>query len=397
MKYTKLLNKSLSLKTGTTTLTIIFLAILLTGALISYSIANSIPQAIDKQKNASLNARLIFVSPDDLTWDENELMQLAQRDHVELILSQNQTYWGNTFETDFGQASLEFLGATGSMLPPKIIFGKQEELEKYEVLVPSIITLKNGQRCKGENFIEHGLSITIPSPHYMDANTIDPSKTTYQTVNFEIVGIYDETAQVYLKNQLFTSIDTIESLYAMSNGNRYDFQEPNQTMRLIIDNYKNAQKLEMQLNANGYSASSLSFDYVLLYTVQLGATTICIITVLLSCIIIFFLLRRNIFKNYTNIGLLKVVGYDDPQILKIIAKQSITFFISALCIAILAYSLIYPIMNTALFSVIYLPVFSIYFILGLMVYLLIIPSINIVLLYRQLKRISPIEMLRDEN
>lgn len=55
--------KSLSLHKGIVLLTILLLATLLTGAFINYTLSNSIPQMIEKQKNTNIGARTFLLHP----------------------------------------------------------------------------------------------------------------------------------------------------------------------------------------------------------------------------------------------------------------------------------------------------------------------------------------------
>ena len=89
MEKRMILEKSLSLNKWTTVLTILLLAVLLTGAFICFSISSSIPQSIEKQITTSPNARMLWIIPERLTWEEHELEQLMQREHIELAFSQD--------------------------------------------------------------------------------------------------------------------------------------------------------------------------------------------------------------------------------------------------------------------------------------------------------------------
>lgn len=396
MEKRMILEKSLSLNKWTTVLTILLLAVLLTGAFICFSISSSIPQSIEKQITTSPNARMLWIIPERLTWEEHELEQLMQREHIELAFSQDELYWGNWITTDTGQVSADFFGAAGPMLPEEILLGKKEELQDYEILIPSKLTFEDGSKQKGTDLIGQTFSASINSPTYIDADTIDPSKTTQHKIEFTVVGVYDETARVYSENQLFTTTETIKQLQQLSRGNWYDYNAPNETRILFTDDYARTLALESQLKAEGYIVDAgLFFDYALLYSMQYLTAALCLVVVVFSCVLVFFLLKRNILKKAVDIGLLKIIGYEDKEILKIVAKQTVKLFLFSAILAILCYGCIYPFIDHELFFTIHLPIFSVYFIAGLCAFLLLIPSINICFLARQLKIISPIEIIKE--
>lgn len=109
-------------------------------------------------------------------------------------------------------------------------------------------------------------------------------------------------------------METVKHLSHITNGNLYDFMEPNQTMMLLTDTYTHAQQLGLQLKTEGYDIGmGLIFDYTLLYGIQYLSAVISILTIVLSCCIVFFLLRRNIRKNIPILDLLKIIGYQDKQ------------------------------------------------------------------------------------
>ena len=394
-----ILRKSLSLHKGIVLLTILLLATLLTGAFISYTLSNSIPQMIEKQKNTNIGARILFITPDDLTWEQGEIEQLNQREHIELIFSQEEGYWGNRVDTAEGAINASFLGSVNSMLPQDIILGKSQNLEYYEVLISSKVVFPDGSTADGIDFIGQTCSTSAPCPTYIDAqHHIDESKTTYHTIEFNIVGVYDVTKQVHDENQFFTTMETVKHLSHITNGNLYDFMEPNQTMMLLTDTYTHAQQLGLQLKTEGYDIGmGLIFDYALLYGIQYLSAAISILTIVLSCCIVFFLLRRNIRKKYTDIGLLKIIGYQDKQILKLVAEQCFILFFIAGILAIGGYGSLYPHINNALFAAVYLPIFSTRFLFAAIVFLFVIPGVTLLLLSKQLKKISPIVMLKEED
>ena len=45
--------------------------------------------------------------------------------------------------------------------------------------------------------------------------------------------------------------------------------------------------------------------------VQYLTAALCLVVVVFSCVLVFFLLKRNILKKAVDIGLLKIIGYED--------------------------------------------------------------------------------------
>lgn len=392
-----IIKKSLNIQRKTALITVLFLSFIFIGMFICYSISASIPVLIEKQQTASLGARLLFVAPQDDVWKKNELENLKNHNHVELIFSQDEGYWSKTIETDKGNISATFLGATGSILPENMILGTNNELSAFEIIVPSIIVSSDGTSFSGETLINKKLPILIESKTYIDANyTIDPDKTTYHKFDLTVVGVYDVTSQVYLENQIFISMDTIKYLQQLSYNNLYDYIEKSDTVLVLVDDYKNVDSLSLKLKSEGHAVTKgLLFDYALLYGIQYTTAAICLLILALSCFIAYLVLKRNIIKCRTDIGILKILGYENKTILKAFAMQTFSLIAIALIIAIIGYGVIYPLINAALFRIIYLPIFSAKLIMGILAIFIILPSITILLLAKQLTQLSPIKILRD--
>ena len=79
------------------------------------------------------------------------------------------------------------------------------------------------------------------------------------------------------------------------------------------------------------------------------------------------------------------------------AEQCFILFFIAGILAIGGYSLLYPHINNALFAVVYLPIFSTRFLFAAIVFLFVIPGVTLLLLSKQLKKISPIVMLKEDD
>ena len=73
-----LIEKSIAINKFTFLASILILCLLITVSLVCGSIASNIPQSIEKQKTSSLQARLLFVAPSDLIWDENKINQISK-------------------------------------------------------------------------------------------------------------------------------------------------------------------------------------------------------------------------------------------------------------------------------------------------------------------------------
>ena len=265
------------------------------------------------------------------------------------------------------------------------------------IIVPSIIVSSDGTSFSGETLINKKLPILIESKTYIDANyTIDPDKTTYHKFDLTVVGVYDVTSQVYLENQIFISMDTIKYLQQLSYNNLYDYIEKSDTVLVLVDDYKNVDSLSLKLKSEGHAVTKgLLFDYALLYGIQYTTAAICLLILALSCFIAYLVLKRNIIKCRTDIGILKILGYENKTILKAFAMQTFSLIAIALIIAIIGYGVIYPLINVALFRIIYLPIFSAKLIMGILAIFIILPSITILLLAKQLTQLSPIKILRD--
>lgn len=400
MKSSKILYRSLNLNKKTNIISIILLTLLLSCSLICCSIANYIPHTIEKQKMTNLNARLIYISPDDLTWDDDDLKFLSNNKHIELIFSQDEGYFYNQLETDKGSFQCRILGATGSMLPDKLIAGKSNILEDYEILIPSKITLSDGTILNGSELLDKYISITVEARVFTDSSgrNVDHTKSTFHTKEFKVVGVYDITEGVYFANQIFTTMETSRQLHQISNGNIYDYIEPPVDRVLVVDTYQNALTLVSQLNNSGYNAAiGFSFNYPLMYGIQALATVICIITVALCLFIVLFLLKKNLLKRKHDIALLKIIGYAHAELFKTLSVQTIIPIIISLTLSIIIYGKLFPQINNIIFSRMYFPVYSLDFLLGIFIFLFFTLGICIWNVSAQLKHINVIEILKGVN
>lgn len=323
---------------------IVLLSILLIIALISYSIYNTIPQLIDTYTSDNLGARMIMVSPHNSTWTETELNYLLAQENVELLLSQRETYWGNTIAINNKQINAEFLGAKGSMYPQKVI-GKKEDLTLYEVIIPSTLITISGEKLNGIDYIGSKIVTQLIFP-VTDFNFDMPNNNTAEirkeTIEFVIAGVYDEKKHLYFENQIFTTTDTIKALYQTSYGKSFkDIIEQYDTKILLADTYDNAKKIEKNLINNGYEATvTLYIDYALLNHAQMCALAILSIALFCITICVFCLVilryRNMIFISRTNYGLQNTTKFHVKNI------HAVAVIILMICISTALYYMLTP-------------------------------------------------------
>lgn len=392
-----LIEKSIAINKFTFLASILILCLLITVSLVCGSIASNIPQSIEKQKTSSLQARLLFVAPSDLIWDENKINQISKLEHVESIFTQDEGYWDAEIEIADKSIYTQFLGAEGSMLPENIIAGKTATLKDFEILIPSNLISTDGTILNGIDYLGQYITVDTLSLTYLDeTGNYDPTKTTHQQVKLKVAGVYDVTSQVYLENQIFTTMNTSLYLHKLSNGNIYDYVAPAAERLVLIDNYKNVKNIKTELILNDFIVSdALSFDYTLLYGVQILTTLLCTITLLASFFISYLLISKNLYKKQAEVSLLMVLGYEENAILKITLYQIFKVISVSVLLATLFYYLIYTRINTLLFATLYFPEISLRLIINICIFLFFIPLIAILQLSKHVKQIPIIESLKD--
>lgn len=347
---------------------ILLLAVILTGAFLSYGIAIAVPQHNEMERNTNVHARILFVDSPDLVWEPKELEELAQREMVQLVCTQDEWNCGHHIRTTEGdEVGLSFMGTVDSMRPSAILCGKGAGLEEFELLIPSRIVMDDGVVRDGKEFLGQTFTLELDSPEFKsreEAENWEPSGENQYIRYFTVAGVYDVTKVAYMENQCFTTMQTVNHLNEISWGNYYDVMPENGPMHravmVLTESYQTAQFLELQLNAEGYLADIAYFINPFHQAKLIFASAfIFILLTGISFFVVFLFVKHRMLSG--NVLLSKAA---EKTLLKSMGKQCIIIFVSALLLALAGYRIVYPLVLTELLETPYLPVFSEYFFLG---------------------------------
>ena len=358
-------------------LTIVLLSVLLTGALLSYGVAVNIPQTISRIEDEDFRARMMYVHPKvtNFVWSEQELEDIRNKEHIETMFFMP-WQWIDTLRCNYGSFTTCITGAEESMLPTKVVNGKIDTLQDYEIIIPSTVQKSSGSMERGETFLGKDMCLTIDVPIYEDAREAAARNEKIQkptTISLRVVGVYDEASGIYGVNQSFTTMNTVKEIWALSEGNRDDFAyytgtyigDSRGSLLVLADSYESKTNLAKEFIADGYQVSEL-YDYDKNFQ-----TYIAILFLLLSIAILglsFFLslfaVKHCVLLQSSNNELQES---SVKSLQKSMARQELSMFFTALLIAVVVYRCVYPVLDGKVFTHVDIPAFSNAFLMGICV------------------------------
>lgn len=355
-------------------LSILLLSVLLTGALLSYGAAVNIPQTISRIEDEDIRARMMSVAPKatNFVWSEQELEDIRNKEHIEAMFF-NPWQWIDTLRCNYGSFTTCITGAEESMLPTKVVNGKIDTLQDYEIIIPSTVKKSSGSMERGETFLGKDMCLTIDVPIYEDAREAAARNEKIQkptTISLRVVGVYDETSGIYGVNQSFTTMNTVKEIWALSEGNRDDFAYYTGTyigdsrglLLVLADSYESKTNLAKEFIADGYQVSEM-YDYDKNFQ-----TYIAILFLLLSIAILGLSFFLSLFVVKHNV-LLKSSGNvlqscSAKALQKSMAREELGTFFMALLMAVVVYRCVYPVIDEKIFSHVDIAAFSNMFLMG---------------------------------
>ena len=245
----------------------------------------------------------------------------------------------------------------------KIINGRLPKNEN-EIVVPAKFyphgesDIDKNKILNGKNMI--GKTITLYSEKgyfYIEPSDKENTKNWYnnrEKIDFEIVGTYDSEIGMYQRNTCFSTKKAIQNLKAEHVSSSWNTlpdgtveYTPNEYGRMIIvDKFKNVQKVSDYLTEKNYE------NFIVMSIDELEYGVLILIPLIISVIILiitFILIKSFINKKFQNnkeyFGLLKVLGYDNKNIKKIILHENILVVFLSIILALFLYITLFVVIN----------------------------------------------------
>lgn len=321
----------------------------------------------------NINSRIIIVENKNIDNDilsKEVLDSLSSIEHV--IMNISEKYYNGFYQkiSEFNINGLDgdvTFNAIYDKNMIKIYHGKIATKDNEVVIPINFYPTANDDQIdrdkivKGDQLI--GKTINIYSDKYLfeyDENDKEKQKEHEKIWNsrekneFKIVGTYESELGMYSRNTCFVTKNAIDKLKPNHNGSDVEiivggdsiYTSREYGRMLVIDKYKNVEKVHKYLIDNNYSAYPVfSFDeteYKLILYIPIVTS---IIVLIILFIIIRYLINKKIKTNYNYIGLLETFGFNEKEIEKIF-KFEILYLISfCFVISFIIYSLLFLIMN----------------------------------------------------
>lgn len=318
----------------------------------------------------NIMSRIILVSGNSITENSNktkeELDMITNFDNVELNISELYYNPSYQFVSELDNGDLKGYIQVNAILGDdtiKIINGRLPKNEN-EIVVP-VEFYPHGEDNIGKNKIINGKkmigeSITLYSEKgyfYINPNDKENTKNWYnnrEKIEFKIVGTYNSELGMYQRNTCFTTKKAIQNLkaeHASSSGNELPNgtveYTPNEYGRMIVvDKFKNVEKVSDFLTEQNYEnhivMSIDELEYGALISIPL---VISIIILIITFILIKSFVSKKIRNNKEYLGLLKVLGFDNKKIKKIILYENLLVILISIILALILYVILFAIIS----------------------------------------------------
>lgn len=223
-----------------------------------------------------------------------------------------------------------WINSMPSSIAPKPVKGKLYS-QKNEILLPKEIGGKDTAKYVGKSLkINHIVS--------------KGGKTSVEASVVKVSGIYDESKLNVSKGTALASPHFVYSLHADTSGLSVEDMlrlEDFQALSLISDNTESVPNIAKEVEDQGYN-TEYSLKEVqqmpgLLGMIPLIGTVISLIILLIGAINIGMLTIQNVRNRYSEIGLLKALGFKNHLVIRIFLIETIIVGITSYIIAILIF------------------------------------------------------------
>lgn len=378
--------------------------------LISYTFYVTMNNYLEENITKNIKCRSFFLNYDINKESESEVKdKIINIDHIVDFFSDSEyrtVVNFSEFATPLTDGDINLYAANNDFLP-KIINGSNQFSDNMIICPNKIVaSLDNSVLFKMNkldyvntaNYLNKEIIATYNSYDY--SMEIPKVNNTYEDT-FTIVGLYDGDNAYTDKNVCYATRETIMRINNLQFGNLSDNINVYSHPIVVIDDSKNIDDVQMRLSSLGYEIiPRAGFDDVMVDFINYTAIIILVISIIVYLILNKIYFKKNIKTNYSNIGILKSLGYTNYKITKIIFINSLLTIAVGVTISLVIYTIIYVITSIVLENInLVFNVFSLsyplLFILIMIIILIVIAFVESVILYFKVKKSSTINVLNN--
>lgn len=203
----------------------------------------------------------------------------------------------------------------------------------------------NYKYLKGSNLIEKSFTI---------------KNNKQEDVIFHIVGIYNAAATFNSMNTCFVSLEAYDEIASDYTGytisKDIDGKEHKEYLEydgniVRVNNYKNIEEVTKTLENQGYFVSkTFEFEERTLNFILYFPLIICILSILLSILLIYNFINKKIKYHLKKYGMLKAIGFTNMTIKNVSFIENMYLFTISYVIAFFLYFMLFKIISLSFFS-----------------------------------------------
>lgn len=314
-----------------------FLVLMLGSIALNYQY--SMNTYVDNYLNNSIYARTIYVGnpyEEDRTSFFNRLYKY---DHISYVYNQNKVYkevYFNNFPISDNTYATTFLPIGGDF---KLNIVKGHDIQDdYDIICPvnMVIQLGNNNDVLPTSAdlydISDWVGKEIDVTYYKKKmkNLEEGSIINTYNQKFKLVGVYDTVnsydsySTCYMKDNVLEEIvDESQTIYMGEYKSITDHMET--AYKIIVDDPRNTKQVYQQLVDDGWIYPTIAYDTDLtaFKIIDIVVLVVTLLVLVLSCLIFYIFLNKNIKDYQYDIGLYKTFGFKNKIISKIMLYQSL--------------------------------------------------------------------------
>ena len=211
---------------------------------------------------------------------------------------------------------------------------------KYKMDESTGVVILHSYKKAYENIIVDGRGINdgennvglIPKDYLpIDSFEIDFSKNPFETIDtyeytFEVIGTYDALTELFEPNEIIIPYEDLQEMHVIrTNNDRGLTKDYNKTYHIEVDSIDNVKAIIDLLIKNGFDPYTVSSVGPIAQTSRMilaFGTIISAIILVLTGLLIGFTVYKSIHDRRQELGMMRVVGYSNVQLIKIIIVET---------------------------------------------------------------------------
>ena len=314
-----------------------FLVLMLGSIALNYQY--SMNTYVDNYLNNSIYARTIYVANLEEEDRTTFFDRLYQYDHISYVYNNYKLYkdlYFNNFPIEGNTFSTIILPIGGDF---KLNIVKGHDIQDdYDIICPvnMVIQLANNNDVLPTSDdlydISDWVGKEIDVTYYKKKmkNLEEGSIINTYNQKFKLVGVYDTVnsydsySTCYMKDNVLEDIvDESQTIYMGEYKSITEHMES--TYKIIVDDPRNTKQLYQQLVDDGWEYPTMAYDTDLtaFKIIDIVVLVVTLLVLVLSCLIFYIFLNKNIKDYQYDIGLYKTFGFKNKVISKIMLYQSL--------------------------------------------------------------------------